>query len=125
MLPAEKLQPDNPNWNTYEVQVSPEVAASILEEFLRWIDKLFLPGDQRSLPWSVLITERKLVPEWKKSPNSLPDWILAEFFRTVFIEKAVLTELSAIRPNVASRFEIDAQFGLYRYNWEAEKVSPQ
>ena len=112
------------SWEVFERFGSAMDCASHVLNFISWLgNKGFLNQDAPP-PWTVVATDRDLVAEWNKETETLPRWILAEFFNTVFLDDAVFAALREMAPWHAGLFLYKEQFAMYGRRWVRTQIEP-
>jgi hypothetical protein len=114
----------NESQEVFEATLSSDEISRILPWFLRWVETRRASRDNQSLPWSILVTERGLTDEPHASRDSLPKWVLSEFFNTILLEEGQLISLKQLAPELASRFEFYPNLSLYTWRWSPEQAKP-
>ena len=128
---AHKLRPSKfatESWAVFETHLDAAEATKLIIDFFEWLQRVGWFTQSEPPPWSIVATSRRLVSDWDRSPNSLPEWILAEFFNTIFVEEQVFSELERGVPDIAGRFEFREQFMLHAWcvgrEQRAEQLPP-
>lgn len=110
------------SWEVFERFGSAMDCASHVHDFISWLGNKGFLNQEAPPPWAVVVTERELVAEWNKETETLPRWILAEFFNTVFLDDIVFAALREIAAWHASLFEYKEQFAMYGRRWVTRPV---
>jgi len=73
------------------------------------------------LPWTILVTDRRLEPQAKPSDCVVPEWALVEFFDTILLEPSVHRALSAMVGPHMEGARYDERSALYLWPWKSPR----